>query len=228
MIIGGLVKTSLIDYPGKIACVVFVTGCNFRCGYCHNRSLVNHEVEGIPLEQVIIFLKKRKHQLEAIVISGGEPTLNQNVIDLIEIAKSLGYAVKLDTNGSNPKMLELLIKRNLIDYIAMDIKTTYAQYQDLTQYKSLHLIKQSIQLIIESPIPYEFRTTIVEEKHSLIDFHDLGEMIQDARRYVIQNYRYSTTQLESIKFTPVQKEYLNDIETIMKQYVSQVIIKDYD
>lgn len=224
--IGGLVKTSLIDYPGKLCCVVFLTGCNFRCSFCHNRSLVYSETEPIDYHLLKEFLKKRKGQLEAVVITGGEPTLNKNLLEISKLAKSLNYSVKIDTNGSSPDVLSYLIKNELVDYIAMDIKTSLTEYKVLTRSRiEVNELIESIQLIINSKIQHEFRTTVISDFHSHIDFNQIGKLITGANKYVIQNYRFSTEQIIQERYRPMQPEQLLFIKKIMNSYVKKVIIK---
>jgi pyruvate formate lyase activating enzyme len=164
--IGGLRKTSLIDYPDKICCVVFLAGCNFHCPYCHNPDLargMTDDAANIPADQIPSFLDSRRSLLDAVVISGGEPTLQPGLAMLCEKIKQLGYAVKLDTNGSRPRILQKLLGAGLIDYVAMDIKTDPAHYSPLIQTKGHpDRILESIRIIMDTAPAYEFRTTCVK------------------------------------------------------------------
>ncbi|QVK18457.1 anaerobic ribonucleoside-triphosphate reductase activating protein [Mycoplasmatota bacterium] len=224
--IGGIVKFSLIDYPDKISCVLFLSGCNFRCPYCHNRPLVLNQTDGVSYEELKQFLESRKQQLEGVVITGGEPTINPNFMKVITLAKSLGYSIKLDTNGTRPDVLKELIDKALVDYIAMDIKTTTNYYQQLTKYnKSLNGILESIDLLLHSTIDYEFRTTVVNNYHHSLDFNEIGCMIKGAKKYVLQNYRYSKNQIKEEQLLPFTKQKLEKAKTIMNNYVSDIIIK---
>jgi pyruvate formate lyase activating enzyme len=189
MRIGGIQKNSLIDYPSKISCVVFASGCNFDCPYCHNPDLVKPpDIESLmDAEKVISFLQKRSALLDGVVISGGEPTIQKELLDFCRRIKSLGYPVKLDTNGSAPHVISELIDRHLVDYIAMDVKTAPDRYSQLIA-KGINpaVIHASIRVIIESGIAHEFRTTcvksIVEEK----DIEAIARLIQGADLFVLQ------------------------------------------
>lgn len=191
MKIGGLQKFSLIDYPAKICAVVFTQGCNFRCPYCHNPELSNPDLYGecIPEEDVLAFLDKRVGKLDAVSISGGEPTLQPDLADFINRIKSMNYLVKLDTNGSNPEILKTLITSGLVDYIAMDVKAPLEKYRKVTRSGiTPELIKHSVDMIKKSSIPYEFRTTIVKSQLKEDDLRALGTMIKRARLYVLQKF----------------------------------------
>ena len=173
MFIGGLQKVTLIDYPGKIACTVFCLGCNFRCGFCYNKELVLPEKTKsqikIPEKEFFNFLKGRKNLLQGVTVSGGEPTIYEDLPDFIKKIKKLDYFVKLDTNGSNPEMLKDLIEKKLIDYVAMDIKAPLinTKYTQITGIKGiLNKVKKSIKIIKNSGLDYEFRTTIVPTFHT--------------------------------------------------------------
>lgn len=162
MIFGGMQRVSFIDYPGKISAVLFTQGCNYRCFYCHNPELVFPDLfnEAVPFDVIMEFLQSRKGLLDAVVISGGEPTLHDDLPDVIGIIKSKGFLIKLDTNGSNPLMLSTLIKQGLIDFVAMDIKSSFEKYSSVTGITvDVDSIKQSIILIRQSSIRYQFRTT---------------------------------------------------------------------
>ncbi len=163
MHIGGFQRFSLIDYPGKVSAVVFTQGCNFRCPYCHNPELVNPELfnKPIPVEEILSFLERRKGLMDGVVITGGEPLLQPDVKDFIKGIKKTGYLVKFDTNGSNPAMLEHLLKEGLLDYIAIDYKAPLRAYRKITGVVvKTQNIKRSIELVISSEILYEMRTTI--------------------------------------------------------------------
>jgi len=174
MKMGGLIPLSLSDYPGHIAAVIFTQGCNFRCPFCHNGSLIPLEPKAgqlMPEQQLFDFLEKRRWQLDAVVVSGGEPTIQPDLTEFLQRIKALGYLVKLDTNGSRPSILEIQIQLRLIDYIAMDIKAPFKSYGRLTGMRSsISQIEQSIELIAQSGVDHEFRTTVV---HSLLSDEDL-------------------------------------------------------
>jgi len=196
MRIGGFQKFSLIDYPGKICAIVFTQGCNFRCPYCHNPELVKPSLFGktIPEEEILSFLEKRKEKLDAVEITGGEATLQKDLVDFIRRIKEMGYLVKLDTNGSNPEMLEIIINHGLVDYIAMDIKAPLEKYKEVTHSViSPEKIKRSIRIIMNSNIKYEFRTTVVKSQLSEEDIISIGKLIEGAELYILQKFIPSKT-----------------------------------
>ncbi|MBN1655548.1 MAG: anaerobic ribonucleoside-triphosphate reductase activating protein [Deltaproteobacteria bacterium] len=190
MIFGGLQKTSLSDFPGKIAAVVFTRGCNFRCPYCHNPDLISGIGPTIATEFVIDLLKKRRGQLDALVISGGEPTLHDDLPSFVTEVKALGYAIKLDTNGSRPEMLHRLLDARLIEYVAMDIKAPYLKYPIVTGRTDIaDKIRRSVELIRAAEIEYEFRTTTVKPLLTDSDIQTIGRQIAGDGTYILQTYR---------------------------------------
>lgn len=196
MKIGGLQKLTLLDYPGKTACTVFLTGCNFRCPFCHNASLVLPEKieKGIEEEELLRFLKKRRGLLEGVCITGGEPLLWKEIYPLIEKIKNCGYQVKLDTNGSFPKRLRKMVEAGLVDYVAMDIKNSPAHYHKTIGLETgktvvnTEEIDQSVQYLLKEKVDYEFRTTVVKGFHTVKDMEEIGSWIVGAKRYYIQNF----------------------------------------
>lgn len=191
MKIGGFQKLSLIDYPGKIAAVIFTQGCDFRCPFCHNPELVLPELFGklITMDEIIDFLKKRINKLTGVVITGGEPTLQADLPLFIKEIRDMGFAVKLDTNGNNPHMLERLITFNLLDYIAMDIKTSPGKYPRITGRDfPVDNINKSIAMIINSGINYEFRTTLLKSHVSKDDLKAISSWINGAERYTLKTF----------------------------------------
>jgi pyruvate formate lyase activating enzyme len=192
MLIGGLQKTSLLDYPGKVSAIVFTVGCNFRCGFCYNANLVTHidKKNFISAEILFDFLKKRKKVLDAVVITGGEPTLHLDLPEFIKKIKELGYLIKLDTNGTNPKMIASLIKNKLIDYLAMDIKGPLPKYSAVVNSEvNSQKIKKSITLIMNSGLPYEFRSTILPALHTTDDLIAMAKSISGADKYFLQKFK---------------------------------------
>ena len=193
--IGGIQKQSLIDFPGKVSCVLFLTGCNLDCPYCHNPALARGEVpdpEAPGTEGVLDFLSRRRDFLEGVVISGGEPTLQSGLVKLCSDIRALGYPVKLDTNGSRPGMLERLIEAELVDYIAMDVKTHPLLYRHHLQSEcDPAAFLESIRLIIESGIDHEFRTTCVKPIVSPGIIDAIARLITGARRFVLQRFRHT-------------------------------------
>ena len=189
--IGGLQKTSLIDYPGKIAAIIFLQGCPFRCPFCHNPDLVLPErfKKPVSMEEIFAFLDSRKGKLDGVVISGGEPTIHNELISLIINIKKMGFLVKLDTNGCCPNVLKTILKNNLVDYIAMDIKAPFEKYNILTGISvRLEDIKESISLISSSEIEHEFRTTYVDKLLTKRDIKDIKSYLADRSRYNLQKY----------------------------------------
>lgn len=186
----GIEKFSLVDYEGKVSCVLFFAGCNFRCPFCHNSSLINSKNNNpISFNSILEFLLTRRGLIDAVVISGGEPTLMDDLKDNISQIKALGYLIKLDTNGTNPIVLKDLIESNLIDYVAMDIKNSLEKYPLTTAAKvDLENIKESIGIIINSGIDHEFRTTVVKEFHSLEDMEKIASLIKGAKKMRIQKF----------------------------------------
>ena len=210
MIIGGLQKNTLVDFPGKLACTVFISGCNFYCPWCYSAELVvpekirNHPV--LPEEEVFTFLKERVGLLDGVVICGGEPTMNSDLPKFIKKIKDLGFLVKLDTNGTNPKMLASLIDSKLIDYVAMDIKTSKEKYPKLFSEKvKIEDIQKSIDILGKDKIGYEFRTTVVPTIHERADIIDIANWIKGAPTYYLQRFRGEKTidpAFEGIKSYP--------------------------
>lgn len=226
MIIGGFEKTSLLDYPSKIAAVVFTCGCNFRCGYCHNPSLIT-EKSGIAEEVFFDFLQKRKGLLDAVVISGGEPCLQRDLYDFIKKIKEMGFLVKLDTNGTNPKLLERLISDSLIDYAAMDIKAPLSKYEKITGVRvDSSKILESISILKTFEKKYEFRTTVVKSMLSTDDFTEIGRLISGAETYYLQRFVPDVTLDKKFAF---EKTYSNEefdsIIKILKPFINNIFLR---
>ncbi len=201
MLILGLNKTTLLDYPGFVAATLFTGGCNFRCPYCHNRDLVLKDQSLVPLseEEIFAFLQKRRNVLTGVCITGGEPTLYPDLPEFISQIRELGYLVKLDTNGTNPQMLGDLIRAGLIDYCAMDIKNAPDKYGVTTSFSTDHsafdltAVERSVQILMnQKRIPYEFRTTIVKELHDETDMLAIARWISGADAYFLQSYTDSS------------------------------------
>lgn len=193
MRIGGIQKTSLLDFPNMVSAIVFTKGCNFACGYCHNPELFNSEVD-YTTSEFFEFLKTRIGKLDGVVITGGEPCLQQDLIEFIKQIKEMGFLVKLDTNGSFPEVIEELLNKDLIDYIAMDIKAPLKKYQEITNSKiDIKNIQKSINLIINSKLNYEFRTTVVKSQLKFEDFEEIGDLINGAKKYYLQKFIPSKT-----------------------------------
>lgn len=228
MLIGGLQKTTLTDFPGKISAIVFTVGCNFRCGYCHNPELYSLKtVSKIAERDVLSFLEKRKAVLEGVVITGGEPTLQNDLAPFIRKIKKMGYLVKLDTNGSKPDVVARLLKNKLLDYIAMDIKSPLDKYKAAVKRKiDTAKIKKSIDLIILSGIDYEFRTTVVRGELDENDLIKIGGMIKGAKLYALQ--KFVPSKVYDKKFyerSSYSQDELDLIKDKLKNYVSKIIIR---
>jgi len=221
--IGGLQKTTLIDFPGRVAATVFLLGCNFRCPFCYSAELVLPEkIKSQPRiseKDFFDFLEKRKGLLEGVVICGGEPTIHTDLPDFIKKIKELGYSVKLDTNGSNPRMLKRLIDDRLIDYVAMDIKAPFGKYDQATGVKvKLDDIKESIEMIKSSCLDYEFRMTVVPTLHEKEDVIQAAKEISPAKKFFLQNFRAEKTidsEFEKIK------PYSGDFISAIKEEISE-------
>jgi pyruvate formate lyase activating enzyme len=191
MRIGAYLKFSLIDYPGKVCAIIFTQGCNFRCPYCHNPELVNSELWGasVPEEEIFQFLKSRQGKLEAVEITGGEPTLQPDLATFLGKIKKLNYLVKLDSNGSRPEVLKKIIELGLVDYLAMDVKAPLEKYQEVTNSPvEPEKIRRSIEIIMNSGLAYEFRTTVVKSQLGRKDILKIGELIKGAQLYVLQKF----------------------------------------
>lgn len=186
MQIGGVQKTSLLDFPDKISAIVFTQGCNFRCGYCHNPELIVLKTEPSN-DGFFEFLERRRRKLDGVVITGGEPCLQNDLIEFIKRIKYMGFLVKLDTNGTRPEVLKQALP--LVDYVAMDIKAPLEKYYDIVRIKvNQDKILESISLIMNSNVDYEFRTTVVKSQLSYTDFEKIGELIKGAKRYYLQKF----------------------------------------
>jgi pyruvate formate lyase activating enzyme len=224
--IKGFQKSSFIDYPDKIAAVVFTGGCNFRCPYCHNKELVYNIGENIDEREIIGELQRRKKYLDGVCITGGEPTLQTGIRDFIVRIKRLGYLVKLDTNGTSPEVLKLLIGEGLLDYIAMDIKAPLQNYRSVTVDRvDIEKIKESIEIIKCSGVDYEFRTTICKELLSAGDILKIAKSLKGSMKYTLQNYRESGNILSGEKYTPYKREELELLIEEIKSYFDKFHIR---
>ena len=195
MKIHGLQKMTLLDFPGRVACTLFLGGCDLRCPFCHNYELAIGEVPPVMEEdELFAFLAKRKGLLDGVAITGGEPCLHRDLPDLMTGIRELGFAVKLDTNGTHPDMLRDILSQGLADYVSMDIKNSPAKYavtagiggQEAVERACLDAVGESVRLLMESGTDYEFRTTVVDELHEVQDFEEIGRWIRGAKRYFLQ------------------------------------------
>lgn len=191
MLIKGLQKLTLLDYPGKMACTVFTAGCNFRCPFCHNASLVtNIDEERISEEEFFNFLQKRQGIIDGVCVTGGEPTLQPDLKEFLKKIKDLGYSVKLDTNGYRPDALKDVVNSGLVDYVAMDIKNSQSKYALTCGLESMDMTKinDSVEFLMSGVVDYEFRTTIVKEFHNEDDIQDIVSWIKGAKKYFLQGF----------------------------------------
>lgn len=231
MNIYGFNKTTLLDYPGKLAASVFLGGCNFRCPYCHNSELVflPESIEQIEESTIFNVLNARKGILEGVCISGGEPTLSRDLERFILKIKSLGFLVKLDTNGSNPNTIKELVHNNLIDYIAMDIKNTKNKYTHTigNNYTNLSAISESVDFLLSGLTDYEFRTTVVKELHTPSDLLDIGIWIKGAKAYYLQAYEDRESVI-SPGYSSYSKKEMLEFLTILKPYAQTVQLRGVD
>ncbi len=230
MIIGGLQKFSLIDYPGKSSAIIFTQGCNFRCHYCHNPELVLKEQysQPIPEEKIFAFLKNRQGQLDAVSITGGEPTLHQDLINFIKKIKKLGFLIKLDTNGTRSRILKKIIDQQLVDYLAMDIKAPLEKYEAIVdQPVATAKLKTSIKLIIKSGIDYEFRTTVVKSLLSKQDLLKIAQTISGANQFFLQRFEAGDKMINST-LTADDTYSVSELKKIaakLTQYVDQCRVR---
>lgn len=227
MRIGGIEKCTFIDYPGFISAVLFTVGCNFRCPYCHNPELVEETVEEITIDNIWSFLKSRQGILDGVTITGGEPTLHDDLPCFIKKIKDLGFLVKLDTNGTNPDMLHELYMASLLDYVAMDIKAPFSTYeQTVSRPIDVSKLISSVNYIMNSGISYEFRTTAIKSLLSIDDFHEIGNSIKGASVYYLQ--KFIPTKLLNPAFrrkTVFTEDEFNVIQKIMMEYVDTCYIR---
>ncbi len=231
MNIGGFQRFSLIDYPGKICAIVFTQGCNFRCPYCHNPELVNPKLfeAPIPEKEVLSFLANRRGKLDAVEITGGEPTLQPDLIDFIREIKDIGYLVKLDTNGSKPEILSKAIEDGIVDYLAMDVKAPLERYHEITNSGvDPANIKESIELIKSSGLDYEFRTTVVKSQLGKRDILEIAWLIRGSKRYILQKFVplkvLNSNFRDEVVYTDDELEYLRDAVK-REGYVAECVVR---
>lgn len=219
MKINGLLKLTLLDFPGKTACTVFFGGCNFRCPFCHNAGLVRGEGENISEEEFFKFLRKREGILDGVAITGGEPLLQKDIVEFIRKIKEMDYQVKLDTNGSFPEKLKALVKEGLIDYVAMDIKSSPEGYSRAAGCKiDMEKIKESVDFLLSGAVDYEFRTTVAKGAVLPEDMEGIGELILGAKRYFLQGFVDSGDILGE-GCGPYEKEEMEEMLKTVKKYV---------
>lgn len=227
----GLQKTTLLDFPGKVAATVFTGGCNFRCPFCHNSELLGQEAEAAySSEEILGFLQKRRNILEGVCITGGEPTLQADLADFIRAVRDLGLAVKLDTNGYRPEVLISLCEDGLLDYVAMDIKAGREKYGDAAGVSGLDLdrVDRSISFLLSGAIPYEFRTTVVRGLHSEEDFRQIGPWIRGCSRYFLQSFTDSRQVLVPGVYSAFTKDELLHFAELIRPFVGEAALRGID
>lgn len=227
MNISGFTKLTLLDYPKKVACIIFTQGCNYNCGFCHNSGLIKCKKENLINEdEIFSYLEKRKNIIEGVVISGGEPTIQKDLISFIEKIKKMGFLVKLDTNGSNPNILKKIIENDMVDYIAMDIKNIFDEYNPIVNLRMVNIdsIKKSIELIRNSNIDHEFRTTIMRNYHDVDKIIKICEYLGKEQKYYLQNFEDNESVLDKnlVSFT---NEMLSNIQNTLKDKFPNVVVR---
>lgn len=230
MVIAGLQKLTLLDYPGYTACTIFTKGCNFRCHFCHNSALVENKPSEIISEaEVFDFLQSRRGKLDGVCISGGEPTLQSDICEFASKIKDMGFLVKIDTNGSNFEVLKALVQNKLCDYVAMDIKTSLANYSKIAGAEvDVSEIQKSISFLLSSSIPYEFRTTVVHPYHWAQDFYDIAKLIAGAEKYYLQQFKDSGAVLDAGCSAYNAKEMQEFLQIVKNNGVPNAFIRGMD
>ena len=231
MFIGGLEKLTLTDFPNKMACIVFLVNCNFKCPYCYNKELTSHTFfkkskrQLIPDEEFFQFLDENKKMLDGVVITGGEPTLSPGLIEFMKKIKKLGFAIKLDSNGTNPAILENIVKKKLVDYIAMDVKAPLNKYKELTRSNiSPKRIQESIEIIKKSGVPHEYRTTLYP-KLSVDDLVEIAKLVKGEKLY-LQDFQGTNAYEPRVrKYKPMKKAKIKEILKATKG-IANVILRE--
>ena len=225
MLIGGFQKMTMLDYPGKVAATIFTYGCNFRCPFCHNATLVIDEAQLFSEDEILSYLNKRKGILDGVCITGGEPLLQHDIFDFIEKVRETGLLIKLDTNGSYPDKLKEAIDRGLVDYVAMDINTSEENYSRVADTNvKIEDIKKSVRILLENKVDYEFRTTVVRELHTKEDFEKISMWIKGAKRYFLQCFKDSENLIGNnlSAYTPLELEGFSEV---LKNNINEVNIR---
>ena len=225
----GINKLSLLDYPGKVAAILYVDKCNFRCEFCHNWNtlIASSDNEDLIFDDILSFLRKRVGVLDAVVISGGEPTLMPDLEEKIRKIRELGYLIKLDTNGTHPEVVRDLISKGLLDYIAMDVKTSIDDYSRFTNNKVFFdKVKESIDLLKENKVDYEFRMTLIDEYHNEEIIKKVGELVKGAKRMFLQQFKVSDGVINK-DLHPVDEGLANKFVEILSQSVETVELRGY-
>ena len=228
----GLRKMTLLDFPGRVACTVFTCGCNFRCPFCHNASLVRGHEEDMELSaaELFAFLEKRRKLLDGVAVTGGEPLMHSGSVELLKKIKAMGYAVKLDTNGSFPERLKEILDSGCVDYVAMDVKSSFERYEALCGRADMReKVEKSIALLKEGKVDHEFRTTVVDQLHNVEDIRNAARSIAGAKRYFLQNFKESEDLLSpDSAFSGAGQEKLQAMLEAAKEFVPGTAIRGVD
>jgi len=234
MEIKGFIGVSLVDWDGKVCSVIFLPGCNMRCPFCYNTKLVlqSSQMPTVPLEKILNYLKKNRGWIDGVVITGGEPTIHEDLPILCQMIKRLDFLVKLDTNGTNPKMIRELINKGLIDYIAMDVKAPfreekYSKASGANTTALLTKIEQTTQKLLEGIVEYEFRTTLVPTMHEISDIREICEKIKGCRKYVLQSFRADAETIDPSfqKLKPFSKAEVESLLRTAKYIIPNTILR---
>ena len=221
MLIGAIDKFTLIDFPGRTAAIIFTQGCNFRCPFCHNPELVLPEKfeSPIPMKEIFTFLEKRKKLLDGVEFTGGEPTMQKDLINVMHQIKKMGFEIKLDTNGTNPDILEQAFSESIVDYVAMDIKSSLKRYDEIAGVPvDKEKLLKSIQLIKKRAPEYEFRTTVINGFHDEAEMERIGKLIENSKKYFIQKPHFDKTVKENFSRPPFRDETLENFCRIIKKH----------
>ncbi len=227
MKISGLNKLTILDFPGKVACMIFTEGCNFRCPWCHNSGVVNGRWELIPESEIFAFLEKRKGVIDGLVISGGEPLLQNDLLQFMAKVKTMGYQIKLDTNGFLTDKLKEIMELGLVDYVAMDIKgdpKRYSNFIGLNGFYPNNILK-SIDLLENSNVEHEFRTTCIKGLTTKVDIEEISKLIPNAKNYFLQNFKDSGDLLGDEKFESFSPSEMNEFLELAKQYNGNIALR---
>lgn len=228
----GFQKTTLLDYPEHVAATVFTGGCNFRCPFCQNADIVYGKLEEYAEEEILAFLQKRRRILDGVCITGGEPTLQPDLGQFIGKIREMGLKVKLDTNGYRPELLESFLKEGLVDYVAMDIKASREKYALAAGIDPMHFdlqrIENSVELLKQGEIPYEFRTTVVRGIHQIEEFEEIGQWLEGSSAYFLQSYNDGGAILKGTGLSSFSREELLQMAALAGKYIQKVVLRGVD
>ena len=227
MLIKGFQKLTLLDFPGKTACTVFMGGCNFRCPFCHNAGLVTKlDTQIIDQNEVFDHLKKRQGILDGVAVSGGEPLLQPNIEEFLGKIKELGYEVKLDTNGSFPEKLKSIIEKGLCDFVAMDIKNSKEKYPETIGVHDFDMVsmEKSVDILMNGTVDFEFRTTVTKNFHTIEDIENIGKWIKGTKKYYLQNFVDSGNLIDNA-VEGVSKEEMQEMLEVIRKYIPTAEIR---